>query len=319
MHRSEFISVGVLLAIILAVFILESCLLFIFLEARLHKAKCPATFFSKPALLIHALAVIGLLCLGYGFFIEPYRVELKKIEIMTDKLQCATLRLVQFSDIHCDKKPLNEGKLVEITNRIGPDIIVFTGDCLNSASGLPRFKRTLSELKAPLGKFAVYGNVDIAYRSRLDLFSDTGFKLLDGQTVSIEKNGETFYLAGFSVPAPDEFEKFLEPLPDDKFSILFYHYSDLVESLAGLNIDLYLSGHTHGGQIRLPFYGALITLSKFGKKYEAGMYTVGETIVYVNRGIGLEGGIAPRARFLCRPEITLFEIKPKNQNTKLAK
>jgi len=309
MHRSEFISVGALLAIILAVFIIESCLLFIFLDAKLHKAKCPAVFFSKPALVTHALAVIGLLCFGYGFFIEPYLVQVKTIEIRTGKLKSATLRLLQFSDIHCDTKPLNERKLVEITDRLKPDVIVFTGDCLNSAAGLKRLKETLSELKAPLGKFAVYGNVDAAYR-RGDLFSDTGFKLLDGKIVKLEKNGETIYLAGFSVPAPDDFRKFLEPLPADYFSILLYHYSDLVESLAGLNIDLYLSGHTHGGQIRLPFYGALITLAKFGKKYEAGMYTVGKTILYVNRGIGLEGGIAPRARFLCRPEITLFEIYP---------
>ena len=77
-----------------------------------------------------------------------------------------------------------------------------------------------------------------------------------------------------------------------------------------LNVDLYLCGHTHGGQIAMPFYGALITMSKFGKKYEAGMYTVGDTILYVNRGIGMDGGPAPRVRFLARPEITVFEIHP---------
>jgi predicted MPP superfamily phosphohydrolase len=68
-------------------------------------------------------------------------------------------------------------------------------------------------------------------------------------------------------------------------------------------------------QIQLPFYGALVTLSKFGKKYEAGMYTVNETILYVNRGIGMEGGLAPRVRFLARPEITVFDIIPKEQSS----
>jgi predicted MPP superfamily phosphohydrolase len=92
--------------------------------------------------------------------------------------------------------------------------------------------------------------------------------------------------------------------------VFLYHFSDLVESLKRVNVDLYLSGHTHGGQVALPFYGAIITLSKFGKKYESGMYRVGETILYVNRGIGLEPRPAPQIRFLARPEITVFDIGP---------
>jgi hypothetical protein len=88
----------------------------------------------------------------------------------------------------------------------------------------------------------------------------------------------------------------------------------LVESLEGLNVDLYLSGHTHGGQIALPLYGAIITLSKFGKKYESGMYTVGDTILYVNRGIGFEPRPAPPIRFCARPEITVFDIAPMKES-----
>ena len=106
------------------------------------------------------------------------------------------------------------------------------------------------------------------------------------------------------------------------FSIFLHHYPDLVEDLAGQNarlaedgesrrVDLYLAGHTHGGQIALPFYGAIITLSEFGKKYESGMYKVADIVLYVNRGIGMDGGPSPRARFFARPEITVFEIKPK--------
>jgi hypothetical protein len=84
-----------------------------------------------------------------------------------------------------------------------------------------------------------------------------------------------------------------------------------VEDLNGTNVDLYLAGHTHGGQIALPFYGAIITLSKFGKKYESGEYRVGNTILYVNRGLGLAGGFNPKMRFFARPEITVFDLKPK--------
>jgi predicted MPP superfamily phosphohydrolase len=74
-------------------------------------------------------------------------------------------------------------------------------------------------------------------------------------------------------------------------------------------VDLYLCGHTHGGQIRLPLIGALVTSSKFWKRYEMGRYVEANTTLYVSRGIGMEGMGAPRARFLCPPEIELFEIR----------
>ena len=90
----------------------------------------------------------------------------------------------------------------------------------------------------------------------------------------------------------------------------------MIESLEGLNVDLYLSGHTHGGQIALPLYGAIITLAKFGKKYEAGLYEVGDTILYVNRGMGLEPRPAPQIRFCAQPEITVFDIGPRKESEK---
>jgi uncharacterized protein len=71
---------------------------------------------------------------------------------------------------------------------------------------------------------------------------------------------------------------------------------------------LQLSGHTHGGQVRLPFYGALFTASLYGKVFEAGRYKLKDLTLYITRGLGLEGAGAPRVRFLCPPEITLWEI-----------
>jgi predicted MPP superfamily phosphohydrolase len=147
----------------------------------------------------------------------------------------------------------------------------------------------------------------------LDFFGGTGFQLLDEKSVKVQKDGEEIFVSGLTCERPGAYLRLLENVPANRFSIFLYHNSDLVEDLENLNVDLYLCGHTHGGQVQLPFYGALVTLSKFGKKYEAGMFTVNDTILYVNRGIGLEGGLAPRVRFLARPEITVFDIIPKEQ------
>ena len=83
-----------------------------------------------------------------------------------------------------------------------------------------------------------------------------------------------------------------------------------VNAAAENGADLCLAGHIHGGQVRLPWYGAIVTLSKTGKKYEAGLYRVKDTWLYVNRGIGMEGSCAPRVRFNCRPEVTVLDMVP---------
>jgi predicted MPP superfamily phosphohydrolase len=90
--------------------------------------------------------------------------------------------------------------------------------------------------------------------------------------------------------------------------VLLYHAPDLMPEAADYGLDLYLCGHTHGGQVRLPIFGAILTSSQYGKKYEMGLYESGRTHMYVSRGVGLEGLSAPRIRFLAPPEITLVTL-----------
>jgi predicted MPP superfamily phosphohydrolase len=92
------------------------------------------------------------------------------------------------------------------------------------------------------------------------------------------------------------------------FTILLYHTPDLAPEAAEAGMDLQLSGHTHGGQVRLPGYGAIFAGSLYGKRFESGRMTVGRMELYVTRGIGMEGKGAPRVRFLAPPEIILWEI-----------
>ena len=313
MTASEKLVLILFLGVIAIVYTAETFLLLAFVFNKLRGAEALKIFCSKPALAVHLLALIGIICFAYGYFVEPYRLKIETVRIQTPKLAKTTLRLIQISDLHCDKKPRNEVKLVRLINEMKPDIIVFTGDSINTSAALERFKETMKNLNAPLAKFAVDGNIDIWYWSKLDLFGGTGFEVLDANIVELQKNGESFYISGVSCRYPTAFGDVLKNVPEDRFSIFLYHYPDLIEDLHNLNVDLYLAGHTHGGQVALPFYGALITLSKFGKKYEAGSYTVGKTMLYVNRGIGMEGSHAPRVRFFARPEITVFDIKPNKQ------
>ena len=305
------IGLVIFFGVIISVYAIEAYLVFGAIKSRRNKQGIPKRFWFRRAIVIHSLALLGVACILYGTFIEPYLVEVKKVEIPTSKLHQTTVRIVQISDTHCTIRPLNEKKMVEIINRLKPDVIVFTGDSANNPKGLKLFEETMKSLDARLGKFAVRGNIDEHFWSGVDIFGGTGFVELDSNSIEIDKNGERIWITGVTCGKEKGIGDVLDKVPVDCFSVFLYHYPDLVEDLDGDNIDLYLAGHTHGGQIALPFYGAIITLSKFGKKYESGEHQVGNIILYVNRGMGLAGGINPKMRFFARPEITVFDLKPK--------
>ena len=310
MTTQEIIALLIFLLVVAAIYLPEAAVLTFFAVARLKHKRRTRILLKKPVLVLHFLALLGIICFLYGHFVEPYRIQVTTIPIRTDKLSQTAFRIVHISDLHCDKKMRNEKRLIEMINQLHPDVIVFTGDALKTVAALPLFKETFKNLKASSAKLAVRGNFETRSRSDLDLYSGTGFELLNAKTVPITKNGQTIYISGLSCDNPSAFKALLRPVPKENFSVFLYHYSDLIESVGDLNLDLYLCGHTHGGQVALPLYGAVVTLSKFGKKYEAGMYTVGGTVLYVNRGIGIAPLPAPQVRFCARPEITVFDIMP---------
>lgn len=311
MSAGEKIALLLFVLSIAVVYLSEALVLSLYALAKLRHKAGRNLLCRKPALVLHVVALLGLVCFIYGRFIEPYRIEVTVIPIETTKLKDVTFRIVHISDLHCEAEPRNEPKLVELINELKPDVIVFTGDALNTAGALPVFRETMKKLRASCGKFAVRGNFETGPLGKLDLYAQTGFELLEGKTVGVTKNGETIYISGLSCDNPAGFKPLLRAVPEGSFSVFLYHFSDLVESGENLNLDLYLCGHTHGGQVALPFYGALITLSKFGKKYESGIHRVGERILYVNRGIGLEPRPAPQVRFCARPEIAVFDVLPR--------
>jgi len=263
------------------------------------------------------LAGGGIACMAWGYFFEPYRLEVTRTRITSPKLRGAKrpIRLVHISDLHCDPKLRNEPKLPGVISDLEPDLIVYTGDSINSLDGLPNFRNCLTRIAAVAPTFVSRGNWD-TYFGKADYFSDTGATELDGANRRLDVAGTHLWVAGAGVldrglgPLPTEtVNAALDGIDAEDFKLFLYHYPDLIYSLVDRGVDLHCAGHTHGGQVAIPFYGALMTVSQFGKRFEAGLYLVHNTHLYVTRGIGMEGR-APKVRFWCRPEVSLIEIAP---------
>ncbi|MBI3650961.1 MAG: metallophosphoesterase family protein [Acidobacteria bacterium] len=313
MQNAEYLRVTIFFSLVVAIYAFAAILV---IKWLLHKFGIAALSQHKSQVwfrrIIFSLSLIGLLCIGYGYFIEPYRISITRVEIKSDKLAsgASPIRLVHISDLHSDAKARLEKQLPEIIKNEKPDLIFFTGDSINSSAGLQVFRECLASLATVAPTYVVKGNWDTAFWSRLNLFEGTDAIELNGKAASLKVKGTALHIAGIAVGNEGQMKQALASIPPNEFSIFLYHYPDLIAEIAEQNIDLYCAGHTHGGQIALPFYGALITLSKFGKQYEAGLYQVKQTSLYVNRGIGMEGGNAPRVRFCATPEVTVIDLVP---------
>lgn len=260
-----------------------------------------------------ALAFVGVLCFAYGYFVEPYWPEVTRVRIESDKLAGASrpVRVVHISDLHCDPRPRLEERLPDIIAAQHPDFIVFTGDSTNTPAGLPVLKPLLTRLAHIAPTFVVKGNWDTGYWQGLDLFGGTGVRELNREAARVDVAGVSVWVAGAAFGNARKLDALLDGVPPGAFTMFLYHTPDEIFDVAGTHqVDLYCAGHTHGGQVALPLYGALVTLSEFGKKFEAGLYREDATWLYVNRGIGMEGGSAPRVRFFARPEVTVIELAP---------
>jgi predicted MPP superfamily phosphohydrolase len=262
--------------------------------------------------IVLTLAAVGVLCMAYGYFIEPYWLSVTRVRIETAKLPRGTrpIRLVHISDLHSDPQVRLEERLPGVFAAERPDLIVFTGDSINSPEGLPVLRNCLTRLAQVAPTFVVKGNRDAWFWREQKLFEETGVRELKNEALKFDVGGASIWIVGTPVGGEHKFEQTFDAVTPGAFTVFLHHYPDLINEVAAKKVDLYCAGHTHGGQVALPLYGALITLSKFGKRYESGLYRVDQTHFYVNRGIGMEGGAAPRVRFWARPEVTVIEIAP---------
>ncbi len=278
------------------------------------------------------LTVVGA---AYATRIEPDWIEVRRQTIPLPTLPDALdgLTITQVSDLHLGPYVDVEDvrTTVKLANELNADVIVLTGDFVYRSAGYSRAcARELQALRARHGVYAVLGNHDMWTDADevAGNLTDAGITVLRNQRTALEVDGARLWLlgiedAGYTGRLGDSFRRFrfhwrsaaqaleqlLDGLPKRVPRLLLVHNPDFTEMVPAGQIDLVLCGHTHGGQVRLPVIGAPVVPSCFGQKYVSGFVRNANTLVYVNRGIGMT---ALPVRFNCRPEITIFRLQKGN-------
>jgi predicted MPP superfamily phosphohydrolase len=269
---------------------------------------------------------------AYAGRVEPYWIEVTRLEIRPADLRAAFdgFTIVHLSDFHLGRSVTKEQvrRAVEIANGLEPDLLVLTGDFVTgSASHSVACAAELAALEARQGVYGVLGNHDnwtdpdevaanVAGAGIVVLRDEVAVTTVRGSRLWLIGVEDTGFTAGLYGGSFSDFRAIwqekelrltamLEGIPDDEPRLLLVHNPDFTEMLPTARIDLALCGHTHGGQVRVPFVGAPVVPSFFGDKYASGLVQGPSTLVYINRGIGL---ISPPVRFNCRPEVTLLRL-----------
>ena len=252
---------------------------------------------------------------GYSLAYEPRWPKLERPTIRLDKLPAAFdgFTMAQLSDLH-RSEVVSVGyieRCIATALALKPDMILLTGDFVtHKAAYVHSIGPALKQLAERVRTFAVLGNHDhwtgaSTIEARLE---DCGVEMMSNRAVRIERGGAGLWLVGiddFMVGA-DDLPKALRAATSPGVRVLMAHNPDSIDDVAAAGVDLMICGHTHGGQVALPFIGPLIVPSIHGSKYAAGHYRVRGTQLYVNRGVGL---ISPPVRFGVRPEITLLTLR----------
>ncbi len=281
---------------------------------------------TLPGLLLAAALNLAILIAAiHATWVEPFHLRVTQAELRSPKLNGHTpLRLLHVSDLHVERITAREEKLLHLVEELAPDVIVFTGDYLTlssvhntvaQAEAHDLLARICDAAEAQCPIYAVTGSPPVDHPDIVpSIFEDLPLTWLVDEVEELHIDGHTLRLAGLRCTADrhrdaPRLRRLLGNSPaQTPFTLLLYHSPDLMPEAAELGIDLYLCGHTHGGQIRLPLFGAVFTSSDFGKRYEMGRYEENGTTLYVSRGLGMEGLGAPRARFLAPPEIVLWTL-----------
>ncbi len=269
---------------------------------------------TNKLLVLSGITVIVIII--YSATIGRKKLCLTEAEIFLARLPYTFdgFKIVLFSDLHlgffCSPKDLLS--LAVIVNSQNPDAIFFAGDLTDKRVGKYKFEEAaeaLKRFKAAYGKYAVFGNHD--YHTGVLKVKKTlesgGFLVLSNQSATLTKNGQKIQVIGLddAIRGKVNIKRALSFREPELCSILLVHEPDIAEVTSRYNIDLQLSGHSHGGQVRLPLIGPLKT-TQLARKFVYGLYNLGKMQLYTTRGVGVT--ILP-IRFFCRPEIVIITLK----------
>lgn len=269
-------------------------------------------------------AAAAFAALGAWSLIEPRRCRITRIDIPLLRLPAdfEGFTIALLADTHHGPcMPLRYlRRVVAMTNALGPDVVALGGDYVHRrrrwwlGSGGKRFIRpgieVLCGLRARCGRFAVLGNHDIrvgrAETSRA--LADANITELTNSGVWLTRGRARLRLCGVDdlrFGRPDLLAALADSTESDAV-VLISHNPDLAEKMRDPRVSLILSGHTHGGQVVLPLFGAPFVPSRYGQKYCSGLVQGPVAPVFVTRGVGV---IAPPVRFGCRPEVALITLR----------
>jgi len=252
----------------------------------------------------------------YARYIEPTRLSITEKDIYIPHLPDALDGTVvaQLTDFHYEPDRQDElmAEAVAATNAANPDIIALTGDFITRKQNVfDPLMAVLSGLKAKHGIYSVLGNHD-GWSGQLSTFKkgfrQTGFEFLINQGTGITINGEKLFIVGTDsvwsghIDAPNCYKGHgKEPV------LALVHEPDVFDTLTELYpVSLQLSGHTHGGQCRIPFVGYTPITVKYGRKYIYGEYAKNDSRIFVSRGLGTVG---TPVRFACAPEVAILTLR----------
>lgn len=254
---------------------------------------------------------------GYGYAIEPAWLDVVRLDLHLRNLPDAFdgFTIAQISDLHFGPyiQPSHIDPVVDAVLALNADAVVITGDLVSRVTHdePDMIVQTLSRLRPPQGLFAVLGNHDWWTDANVvtEALRRAGVIVLRNQNQTWRRGAQTMYLVGIDdvYCGINDREAALAGIPPTGAVVVLVHEPDYADFVArDPRVILQLSGHSHGGQVCIPFVGGLI-YPPWGRKYPSGLYRIDDLTLYTNRGIGMLG--LP-IRFACRPEVTLFTLSP---------